>query len=59
MAAGLAGTVLAVPHRATSSDGPGTGDGLFGAIAAMPLGLIAIVLGRRALTRSRRTVPTG
>ncbi|MFE4540017.1 DUF6223 family protein [Streptomyces scopuliridis] len=59
MTAGLAGTVLAVVHLATSSGGPGTGNGIVGAIVAIPLGAIAIVLGRRALIRSRRTVPAG
>ncbi|MFI0827569.1 DUF6223 family protein [Streptomyces roseolus] len=53
IAAGLAGTVLAVLHLATSSGGPGTGNGLVGAIAAVPLGLGAVFLGRRALARSR------
>ncbi|MBM7167602.1 hypothetical protein JQK87_04110 [Streptomyces sp. G44] len=53
IAAGLVGTVLAVLHLATSSGGPGTGNGLVGAIAAIPLGLGAVLLGRRALTRSR------
>jgi hypothetical protein len=53
IAAGLAGTVLAVLHLATSSGGPGTGNGLVGALAAIPLGLGALFLGRRALIRSR------
>ncbi|MFJ7017976.1 DUF6223 family protein [Streptomyces sp. NPDC101117] len=34
---------------------PGTGNGTVGAVAATPLGLIAMVLGRRALARSRHT----
>ncbi|GAA3086166.1 DUF6223 family protein [Streptomyces rectiviolaceus] len=59
LALGLAGTGLAVLHLATSSGGPGTGNGLVGAIAAIPLGLIAMALGGRALTRSRRTAPIG
>ncbi|EPH41361.1 DUF6223 family protein [Streptomyces aurantiacus] len=54
MAAGLTGMALAALHVATSSGGPGTGNGIVGAIAAIPLGLIAVALGRRALTRSRR-----
>ncbi|MEV8593434.1 DUF6223 family protein [Streptomyces sp. NPDC052013] len=58
VAGGLAGTALAVLHLATSSGGPGTGNGLVGAVAAVPLGLVAVVLGRRALIRSRRPAPT-
>lgn len=56
--AGLAAIVLAVLHLATSDGGPGTGNGLVGAIVAVPLGLLALVLGRRALTRSRTTART-
>ncbi|MGC3000654.1 DUF6223 family protein [Streptomyces sp. G35A] len=55
VAAGTVGTVLAVLHLATSSGGPGTGNGLVGAVVALPLGLGAVLLGRRALTGSRRT----
>ncbi|MFF7857278.1 DUF6223 family protein [Streptomyces sp. NPDC007904] len=49
------GTVLVVLHLATSSGGPGTDNGLVGAVVALPLGLGAVLLGRRALTGSRRT----
>ncbi|MEU0914680.1 DUF6223 family protein [Streptomyces althioticus] len=60
MATGAAGTVLAVLHLATADGGPGTGNGLVGAVVAVPLGLGAVVLGRRALTRSAaRTTPPG
>ncbi|MFH9328756.1 DUF6223 family protein [Streptomyces althioticus] len=60
MATGAAGTVLAVLHLATADGGPGTGNGLVGAVVAVPLGLGALVLGRRALTRSAaRTTPPG
>ncbi|MFG3182101.1 DUF6223 family protein [Streptomyces nigra] len=55
LAVGVAGTALAVLHLATSSGGPGTGTGMVGAVAAIPLGLIAMFLGRRALSRSRHT----
>jgi hypothetical protein len=55
VAAGTVGTVLAVLHPAASSGGPGTGNGLVGAVVALPLGLGAVFLGRRALTGSRRT----
>ncbi|GGS23445.1 hypothetical protein GCM10010252_73270 [Streptomyces aureoverticillatus] len=58
MAVGLLGTALAVLHVATASGGPGTGNGIVGAIGAIPLGLIAMALGRRALTRSRRVERT-
>ncbi|MET9591896.1 DUF6223 family protein [Streptomyces sp. NPDC006516] len=51
---GTAGTVLAVLHLATSSGGPGTGNGLVGAVVAVPLGLGGVVLGGRALYVLRR-----
>ncbi|MFG2503454.1 DUF6223 family protein [Streptomyces sp. NPDC048441] len=54
IAAGSAGTLLAVLHLATSSGGPGTGNGLVGAVAAVPVGLGGMFLGRLALTRLRR-----
>ncbi len=50
---GAVGTVLAVLHLATASGGPGTGNGLVGAVVAVSLGLGAVLLGRRALTRGR------
>ncbi|WP_411147485.1 DUF6223 family protein [Streptomyces sp. A30] len=49
MAVGLVGTALAVLHLATSSGGPGTGNGMVGAIVAIPLGVIAMALGWQAL----------
>ncbi|MFF8633737.1 DUF6223 family protein [Streptomyces pilosus] len=55
IAVGTIGTVLAVLHVATVGGGPGTGNGLVGAVVAIPLGLGAVLLGRRALTRCRRT----
>ncbi|MFG2867289.1 DUF6223 family protein [Streptomyces sp. NPDC048338] len=54
---GLAGTVLGVLHAATAGGGPGTGNGLVGAIVAVPLGLGAVLLGRRALARRHRAEP--
>ncbi|MEU2897182.1 DUF6223 family protein [Streptomyces sp. NPDC001273] len=54
IAAGAAGTILAVLHAATAGGGPGTGNGLVGAILAIPLGLGAVLLGRRTLTRHHR-----
>ncbi|MFD8253032.1 DUF6223 family protein, partial [Streptomyces werraensis] len=57
---GAVGTVLAVLHLATADGGPGTGNGLVGAVVAVPLGLGAVLLGRRVLTRcAARTTPRG
>jgi len=50
---GVVGTVLAVLHLATSSGGPGTGNGLVGAALAVPLGLGGVFLGSRVLARLR------
>ncbi|WP_338903322.1 DUF6223 family protein [Streptomyces nigra] len=55
VAVGTAGTVLAVLHLATASGGPGTGNGIVGAVVAVPLGLGAVFLGRRTLTRFHRS----
>ncbi|MFP8960464.1 DUF6223 family protein [Streptomyces nanhaiensis] len=52
--AGAVGAALAVLHAATAGGGPGTGNGLLGAIVAVPLGLGAVLLGRRALKRTGR-----
>ncbi|CAM5280763.1 hypothetical protein GCM10010261_64170 [Streptomyces pilosus] len=57
IAVGTVGTVLAVLHVATAGGGPGTGNGLVGAAVAIPLGLGAVLLGRRALTRRRTGRP--
>ncbi|MGA5347479.1 DUF6223 family protein [Streptomyces griseoincarnatus] len=61
MVTGAVGTVLAVLHAATTDGGPGTGNGLVGAVVAVPLGLGAVLLGRRVLSRSaaRTTPPEG
>jgi hypothetical protein len=40
---------------AVADGGPGTGNGVVGGAVALVLGLIATVLGWRALARSRRT----
>ncbi|MCM2513542.1 DUF6223 family protein [Streptomyces griseoincarnatus] len=59
MVTGAVGTVLAELHAATTDGGPGTGNGLVGAVVAAPLGLGAVLLGRRVLTRSvARTTPS-
>ena len=42
-------------HAAYAAGGVGTGNGLAGAIVAVVLGLIGIVLGALAFARSRRT----
>ncbi len=61
MVTGAVGTVLAELHAATTDGGPGTGNGLVGAVVAVPLGLGAVLLGRRVPTRSaaRTTPPEG
>ncbi|MCG3041822.1 DUF6223 family protein [Streptomyces sp. S1A] len=53
--AGAVGTALAVLHAVTAGGGPGTGNGLLGAVVAIPLGLGAVFLGRRALKRGGHT----
>jgi len=55
IAVGTVGTALAVLHLATASGGPGTGNGVVGAVVAVPLGLGAVFLGRRALIRFPRS----
>ena len=51
----LMGIALAALHLATSSGGIGTGNGRAGAIVALLLGGIGVVLGQRALVRTRAT----
>jgi hypothetical protein len=46
--------VIGVLHSANSAGGFGTGNGLAGAIVAMVVGLVSIVLGGLALARVRR-----
>lgn len=60
VAAGVAGVISVVGgglHSANSAGGFGTGNGLAGAIVAMVLGLIGLVLSGLALVRSRRLKP--
>jgi hypothetical protein len=52
MVLGLLGMVVSGLIVATSDGGVGTGNGLGGAVVAMVLGLIAVVLG--GLARARR-----
>ncbi|MFE5730032.1 DUF6223 family protein [Streptomyces sp. NPDC056528] len=54
VALGIVGAVLGVLHLVTASGGPGTGNGLVGAVVAVPLGLGSVLLGRRATSRHRR-----
>jgi Na+-driven multidrug efflux pump len=52
--AGLIAAVNGGLNLAVANGGPGTGTGVVGGAAALVLGLIAMVLGGLALTRSRR-----
>jgi hypothetical protein len=53
--AGLISVVIGGLHSANAAGGFGTGNGLAGAIVAIMLGLIGMVLGGLALARFRRT----
>jgi hypothetical protein len=53
--AGLIAVVNGGLVLATADGGPGTGNGVVGAIVALVLGVIGMVLGRQALARSRRS----
>ncbi|MEU6742662.1 DUF6223 family protein [Streptosporangium sandarakinum] len=55
MASGLAGTVVGGLVVVNSEGGPGTGGGIVGGYLALALGVAAMILGWRALARSRRT----
>jgi hypothetical protein len=55
LGAGLISTALGVVVVATAEGGLGTGNGLGGAVVALVVGLIGIVLGGLALSRLRRT----
>jgi uncharacterized membrane protein len=46
-------TILAIYHLASTTGGFGTGKGRAGAIVALVIGLIGIILGVKALFRSR------
>ncbi|GAB2781361.1 DUF6223 family protein [Amycolatopsis magusensis] len=50
-ASGLVALTGGVLNLATADGGPGTGNGVVGGVAAVGLGLLALVLGGRALTR--------
>ncbi|MEQ4715936.1 DUF6223 family protein [Nonomuraea sp. B19D2] len=52
---GLTSLIIGGLHAANSAGGFGTGNGLAGAIFALLLGLIGMVLGGLALSRARRT----
>lgn len=52
---GLIAMALGALVAATADGGLGTGNGLGGAYVALLLGLIGTLLGRRVLSRSRRT----
>ena len=56
LAAGLIALVNGGLNLAIATGGPGTGNGVVGAAAALVLGLIGMALGGLALARSRRTV---
>ncbi len=53
--AGLIGVVNGAVNLAVADGGPGTGNGVVGGALAIAVGLAAVVLGRLALVRSRRT----
>ena len=53
--AGLIAVVNGALNLAVATGGPGTGNGVIGAAAALVLGLIAMALAGLALIRSRRT----
>jgi hypothetical protein len=55
VAAGLLATGNGGLNLAVANGGPGTGNGVVGAAAALVLETIAVALGGMALARSRRT----
>lgn len=57
--AGLFGAVIGVLNLAAAKGGPGTGNGVVGAAAALVLGLVAVALGGVALIRVRRATRPG
>jgi hypothetical protein len=52
---GLIAMVNGALNLAVATGGPGTGNGVVGAAAAVVLGVVAIAMGGLALARSRRT----
>ncbi len=55
---GLMATVNGALNLAVATGGPGTGNGVVGAAAAVVRGAVAIAMGGLAFTRSRRTALT-
>jgi hypothetical protein len=55
VAAGVLSAVVGVLIIVTADGGPGTGNGIVGGYVAVALGLVGLVLGGLALTRSRST----
>ncbi|HWN28306.1 MAG TPA: DUF6223 family protein [Actinomycetospora sp.] len=53
LALGLVAALVGGLHAVSAAGGLGTGNGLAGALVAVVLGLIGVVLGGLALTRSR------
>ncbi|MEV0074672.1 DUF6223 family protein [Amycolatopsis sp. NPDC050768] len=56
LASGLIAAVGGAVNLVVADGGPGTGNGVVGGAAAVVQGLIALVLGGLAMTRTRRTV---
>lgn len=52
--AGAVGVVVGWLHAADAAGGPGTGNGLVGAVVALVVGALGVLLGGAALVRSRR-----
>src|SRR5215813_5994239 len=59
LVAGLIAAVNGGLNLAIATGGPGSGNGVVGAAAALVLGVIAMALGALALARSRRLVGAG
>ena len=55
LALGLISAAAGGLHAAYAAGGVGTGNGLAGAVVAVVLGLIGIILGALAMTRKRQT----
>ena len=52
---GLLSAIVGGVHATNAAGGLGTGNGLAGAVIALVLGLIGLVLGGLSVARSRRT----
>ncbi len=55
LATGAIGVIVGGMHGANAAGGPNTGNGVVGALFAVVLGVIAVVLGGLSLARYRRT----